>query len=404
MAFSHNGADAVVLKTFMQDSAATIDWLSEAGVQFVATGGAPTSYPTWHLATSENGSLLGEALIDVLDEYLHTMDVDQRLSTPATGIIIEDGAVCGVYVGSGSEEYAIEATKGVILATGGYANNKEMFERFSDQPFERFVNQGYDGRDGDGIAWGLEAGAALHNASTLMYAVPLTPASQRWNDLPSLLFGWQSNLRVNQNGKRFHDENVWPDFTPGGNAMVSQEKVFSVLDTSFLDSICNEAIPFGADLYGYPTGQPIPEAIDTVEAAVAAGQIFKADTVEELASLMGVDAAVFAEQVSVYNEAAARGIDENFDTPADKMRPMVQPPFYAALMTPTIYTTCGGLKVDERYRVVSTSGEPIEGLFALGNDASSIHGRDYDCTTFSGEQQGWAATGGKRAVEFIMGQ
>lgn len=403
MAFCHNGADAVVLKTFMRDSAATIDWLAAAGVQFTAAGGAPLSYPTWHLVTSDNGPLIGEAVIDVLDDYLHTMEVDQRLSTPATGLIIEDGAVRGVYVGEGDEEYAIEASKAVILATGGYSNNKEMFERFSDQPFDRFVNQGFEGRDGDGIAWALEAGAALHNASTLMYAVPLTPASQRWNDLPSLLFGWQSNLRVNQLGKRFHDENVWPDFTPGGNAMVSQEKVYSLLDTSFLSDICEKAIPFGADLYGYPTGQPVPEAIDVVEAAVAEGKILKGESLEDLAAQMGVDAAVLTEQIETYNASAASGTDENFGTPAEMMRPMVEAPFYAALMTPTIYTSCGGLKVDECYRVVSTEGTPIEGLYALGNDASSIHGRDYDCTTFSGEQQGWCATGGKRSVEIIMG-
>ncbi|WP_457820143.1 FAD-binding protein, partial [Staphylococcus aureus] len=75
-----------------------------------------------------------------------------RPDNRATGLITEGDAVKGVYVSDGADEYAIEADA-VILATGGYSDNQEMFESYSRIPFDRVYGWGIPGRNGDGITW-----------------------------------------------------------------------------------------------------------------------------------------------------------------------------------------------------------------------------------------------------------
>ena len=80
------------------------------------------------------------------------------------------------------------------------------------------------------------------------------------------------------------------------------------------------------------------------------------------------------------------------------------PPFSGARITPTLFTTVGGLRVNDRMQVMGTDGSPIEGLFAAGGDAAGLYGANYDVDVCSGSQQGWAATSGRLAAEAAAAQ
>ena len=75
--------------------------------------------------------------------------------------------------------------------------------------------------------------------------------------------------------------------------------------------------------------------------------------------------------------------------------PLKTPPFYGAKITPTLFTTVGGLRVNDRMQAIDTNGSAIPGLYAVGGDANGIYGFDYaDVDVCSGSQQGWCATSG----------
>jgi fumarate reductase flavoprotein subunit len=332
------------------------------------------------------------------------LGVDVRTLCPATGLMNDGTNVTGVYYSDHNDnrtEHAITA-KGVFLASGGYACNKDMFESFTMLDHNRLYNFGAQGATGDGITWARALGADTHNPSTVMFACTYVPETQMFEDKVNWMFSWQPNLRVNQAGIRFMNEQMATDFSIVSNSVLTQTTAYSVIDYGFLERVENVALPMGLDSVGYHTGQPLPGVIDAVEKGVADGKVFKGETIAELAQNMGLDVSTFVETVTAYNGYAAAGVDPVFSCPPSAMAALQTGPFYAAEIMPAYFTSVGGLRVDESWHVLRPDASPIKGLYALGNDASSQVGHDYDVGVMSGSQQGWCATGGRLAVEDVL--
>ena len=400
------GVNSYIHDHYIRASGATINWLhNDCGINFgEATITSPTSYPSWHLLALPDGTLtrVGKGLIEPMTDLAVSLGASVRTLSPATGLIVEDGRVAGVYYEDHNDashpEHAPYADN-VILATGGYARNRDLFEEFTLLDFDRFYNYGAFGATGDGITWARELGAELHNPGTVMYSCTYVPHTQMFEDKINWMFSWQPVLHVNQDGRRFMNEQMATDFSIVSNSVIAQTKAFSVLDHGFLEDVETVALPMGLDSVGYHTGEVLPGVIDALDAGAEKGIVFKSDTIEGLAQQMGVDVQTLAQTVAQYNEYAAAGNDPQFGCPAAAMHPVTRGPFYAAEIQPSIFTAVGGLRVDENWHVLNTQGKRIEGLYALGNDASSQVGRDYDVGVMSGSQQGWCATGGRLAAE-----
>lgn len=403
--YHHWAANSAVLKNFIAESGPTIDWLHEnCGVDFcITTVVSATSYPSWHLANDMDGNLnrISESLIAPLELKLEELGADVRKDSPATGLVVEDGAVKGVYWTDGSNEYQINAPA-VVLATGGYSNNKEMLEEFTHQSFDRMHNWGVEGRDGDGIRWAHEIGGEYHIVSTMMGACTAVPEPTVFEEPLNWMFSWQPNMRINQDGKRFFCEAYAADFCVSTNAIMAESQCFSIMDQGYVDMIANEALPFGMASVGYVAGVPMPGAAETVAAAVEAGRLLKADTVAVLAEKMGAPAETLVATIEKFNADAAAGADAEYGMPPEMLRPYDQPPYYAAPIQPGCFTSVGGLNVDVNFRVLRSDSSFIEGLYALGGDESSDTGRDYDVGVFAGSQQGWCATGGRLVAEQLF--
>lgn len=407
--FAHWNLNAPVLSRYLSESGKTIDWLHfQCGVQFLsATGTTPKSYPTWHVISidGEKG-LIGKGVHKPLIEYGKNHGLkDIRLSSPATGLIVEDGTVKGVYVQDQkkNEEYTIEA-KNTVLATGGYSNNKEMFKRFTFLDLDNIHDFGTrEGRDGDGIRWAEEIGAAFHNPGGILFAYPTVKDDYDFNSKVAFMFAQQRIIHVNEQGERFFNEENIADVAIVENAMKTQKRVFSMLDQTYLEYIRDKAVTMGWDAPGFAkTGQPYPDASKVINEGIKKGTVQKFETTEEIANYIGCDVKAFQDTIAKYNQACHVGVDDDFGLSAMYLHPMKTAPFYVAEIIPTMFATMGGLDVDKYLRVVNTKGEPIPGLFALGCDASSIYGTDYDIDIVSGSQQGWCATGGRLVAEYVM--
>lgn len=372
-----------------------MDWLEGLGIHFMAIAGIGASYLTWHLIGDEGGLSVGRGLITPMESIAKELGVDIRTNAPMTDLFVEDGVVKGAYLDDDGVEKLV-AAKAVILATGGYASNAEMFEEFTHVPYDSVFVWGMNGRDGDGIRLARSLGAALHKPNSVMFSGVRVRDTNSFYDCLNALFVWQPNLRVNENAERYVDESSVLDFSGIGNAATGQVSNFSIFDQAYLDQIAQVEPYISMDNYGYPAGVPISSAYDEI---AASENVVKADTIEELAELLGLNAAALRATVDEYNSACAAGNDTKYGKAPMFLQPVQTAPFYGTKLQPTVYTTVGGIKVNSEMSVIAADGSVVESLYAIGGDAGGIYGNDYDVSIMSGSQQGWAATSGRLAAE-----
>jgi hypothetical protein len=145
----------------------------------------------------------------------------------------------------------------------------------------------------------------------------------------------------------------------------------------------------------------LTELIDYYVAETDLG--WRDDTIEGLAGQLGIEPARLAATVARYNELCHSGSDLDFGKRAELMTPVEKGPFVALKFGPALLAIVDGLDVDTQLRVLNREGEPIEGLWAVGNCAGGLYGVDYP-VLLNGNSHGRAMTWGKVAAESIMGQ
>ena len=127
----------------------------------------------------------------------------------------------------------------------------------------------------------------------------------------------------------------------------------------------------------YPTGDELNNFGETANQLVEAGRAVKADTLEELAALMGVDAANLTATIAEYNRHCTGGDLEGQPDEFGRTlfgAPIDNGPFYAGARVPTVHHTMGGVRIDTKARVYNENGEIIENLYAAGEVTGGIHG------------------------------
>jgi 3-oxosteroid 1-dehydrogenase len=155
---------------------------------------------------------------------------------------------------------------------------------------------------------------------------------------------------------------------------------------------------------GLQPGQRIPNKW------LESGVIVKADTLDELATKVGLPTDALKVTVERFNGFARSGVDEDFKRgesaydryygdPTVKPNPCLGPlevgPFHAVRIVPGDLGTKGGLCVDERSRVLRADGSVIAGLYAAGNVSAAVMGNTY---AGAGATIGPAMTGGYLAA------
>ena len=147
-----------------------------------------------------------------------------------------------------------------------------------------------------------------------------------------------------------------------------------------------------------------PPSQDDLDKTIADGTGFKADTLDELAKLAGLDATKLKAAVERFNGFVDAGYDEDFFMDPEYLQyaGIKDAPYYAFHYANGINCTDAGLLVDDEMRVLNEDGEIIPGLYAAGNASGGMFGPDYPAR-FGGFSVGRAATGGMVAVQSIMG-
>lgn len=352
-----------MLRTYVDKAGVAIDWLDEyVGVDFgdrhVDGGGyQQTSAPrvTYALGKSAAGSAVGflDAFTVKMDEFIEAGMMQVMLNSEVTELIAEGDAVVGVKVGD--VEYRAPS---VVLATGGYGASEEWLKKTI---FTNVATSDPVTSNGSGLTLATSVGAKLGNMdyiSPYVGAIPVdgfictTRANTRY---PGALW-------VNKHGERMVDEAfAMNDAKLPGQVWVGMAEdniVYMVLSEGMLDKeqkLINPAMG-GAALSN--------NGWDRFDELVADGTyIIKADTIEELGEKIG--AANLAATVAQYNTDCAAGVDSVFGR-TQNLTALEEGPFYALYTVPWVLQSAGGVVINEQAQVVHENGNPIPGLYAVG--------------------------------------
>ena len=139
---------------------------------------------------------------------------------------------------------------------------------------------------------------------------------------------------------------------------------------------------------------------DEMDAAIAHGQAWKADTLEELGELAGFDAATWARTVEDYRAVIASGEDPLFGKRPELLHPLDEGPFYAVRVVSPIDGTYNGIKVNDHLQAIGEGDVPApRGLFVAGQDSGGYF--SYPYTDYVGATCGYALTSGMMSVEYV---
>lgn len=339
------------------------------------------TYPTDHMF---GGLVEGPlALIGRMEAAGKESDGQVLYDTKAEQLVKDDsGKVVGVVASKKDGSYLkVNASKGVILATGDYGNNPEMVEEWCPlvKNAEGSVYPNPDINVGDGINMALWAGGTVQSGSHAAMVHPIFGGGA---------MSTASFLKVNSNGKRFCNENTT---LPGisNMYMTSPDRVvWSIFDADFEEQMAKMS---ALSNYNNNTAGPLTKYFsegkmdpanpgsptDVVNLCLDEGTTVKADTIEELAAAIGVPGESLAETIERYNELVELGTDEDFGKDAADLQPIKTAPFYASSLTAKVLVIASGLNVNDQMQVLGEDDAPIDGLYAVGNVMGNFFANDY---------------------------
>ena len=403
MNYHHWIPDPQLYEEFFTRTAETVDWLESLGVVFDHVQALGDSHNCWHVYEGDGAEGTGVTFMQSFGAAANELGIDIELDCPGKKLIMQDGKVAGVLAVRKDGTVVQVNCPVVIVGTGGYSNNGDIIRDLNGSDPSRITASGMAGRDADGLKLMRDAGAVLAaQPGTMMFYGPILPGTSYGSQIQAAS-SMQPQLWVNQDAQRFVNENMFlQNFAYAGNAVYNQKRAFNICNQALLDRYAAEGPDVGVGVY-VNIGDPMTELPDQLAAAMeseeSAPYIFKADTIEDLATAAGLDPEALRATVNTYNQYCANGVDERFAKPAEYLNALEEGPFYAFEVFNGYFTTVGGIKVNPKTEVLGEGDEVIPGLYAGGSDAGGLYGDTYDVGIAAGSQASWAINSGRLAAK-----
>jgi fumarate reductase flavoprotein subunit len=440
-----------LLKNIVVSLRETWDWFVDEGATMAAMGdwGIGAWWGCWQ-NTDTDGHSGNEPsgntgyLIDWMYDIAESHGVRFLMSSPAKALVSDHGQVVGVYGEDpdGNDLY-VRGTTAVALCGDSFQTNPKMLEAYgglaAGVKSGLAKGTGYVIRMGQGVGADM-AGIGSFAASTSMPVLPerraMLPMRRNYDMINYLLANpW---CRFDDRGQRvtFVETNVleklgvWEDMIDDNHRQCDQDLAhgdcFVVMDSDWLEKVQSN----GSTQFRAFTGSYASQKIDGINCpkcsvdprrganiwfsgngiesnfqdVIDEGGIVVADTLDELAEKLGVDAGVLNAAVKSWNDDCAAGQGDSLHNyTAQNMTTVENGPFYGARVTPGLYAAFAGLKVTPENQVVSTGGEPIPGLYAGFHTAGGIAGEHQHLCPV-GDQIGSMLASGTNIAKSILGE
>ena len=389
MEYTDNDAKEEIVKLFIEESGETFGWLEENwDFRFLDNMFAfydVHGWPLWTMYTDTTGTSKDLAYLNSMEKAKGLNEKnDYMTELTATSLLKgEDGNVTGVeavyYDGTTYRVYG----DSVIIASGGYIGNSEMTQKYTGAVWH---TKGMTQCDGFGIRESLALGGALYNEDVavedhIAQLDTIIRSDDYSNDDKSILTSLVLDLNyqlIDSEGKDFDANynglgiafNAWE---AGANyyVLINEEEYNSIKENGLLSF--NMPMFFGQG-GSYEEGTPVENLDAIMEMGMKYGDVFIADSLEDLESQIGVD--IQLEDVHGQTEGK----------------------IYCIKGAAYVYSTCGGMDVDTQIRLLKEDGTPVENVFVVGNDSlGTLNESNKAYVTYGGCAQGWALTSGRLA-------
>ena len=342
--------DPSLVKVLAEQSAPAIDYLEKLGMTIHNVGSfGGASVKRIHRPVDENGKVIavGSYMIPILEENLNKRDKITLLTSVTAEEITksEDGKISGVKAKGGSGNSVEVKAPVVIVATGGFAANMEMVEKYQPS-LKGYMSTNAPGALGQGITMAEAIGADTVDMDQIQIHPTVTT-----NDAHLITEGLRGDgaILVNQEGLRFTDEVGTRDAVSKAEIEQTNSQVYLVID--------NKMVEKSAVIQGY----------------IKSGYTVSGEDAKSLAKAMGVPEEAFEKTLSEWNESVAKKEDAAFGR-TSFAAPLDTAPFYAIKVTPGVHHTMGGLRINGVTEVLDKAGNAIPGLFAAGEVTGGVHG------------------------------
>ena len=422
--------DSDLVKVWIDNSGEMVDWLTdlmestgnwtmslEGGIGDQKHPERDKAYATGHSPHKTEAAGDDVSTNSTFQTHCDELGVAWKLSTALVKLEQDaSGRVTGIIAQDQNDQHyiRINASKGVIMATGGYATNTDMMLALQPMTMKMKANVPIGSTaDGSGIKAMLWAGGEMDpcHASMMFNRCSVLPdetagykTNGKW-----YWFGEQPFLKVNLNGKRFCNESGPYEFMLHSMYMQPYHTYVDVFDANnkqyceqFDEVGCCRLFPFdNGALMNMPYDYVWSSMTEGENSHLALGYLQKADTLEELAEKLNIPVDEFVKSVERYNELCAKGVDEDYGKSAHRMTPVDTAPFYGIRTCAWHLTTLDGCRINTDMQVIREDGTPIEGLWATGDCTGGFFANNYP-NLFTGLACGRTMTFGRRAAKIVV--
>lgn len=411
-------ASMLVISRYANASGKYIDWLAsviaQKGWSLMPMGNSKTEgtiwneYQTMYMFVDDKGNCgpMGvspdwvQLMADIAEEHgavFHFNEPAVRLEREGgtegkvTAIISKD-VITGEY-----RRY--KASKGVVLASGDFFQDKDMVHRYCRHLEKCTMSIAEPNNTGDMHKAAMWIGADMdeysagdlfgfENAKCINWGLAPEIGDPDYNPMRNIVMGcmWAPALStypmlwVDDTGKRFINEATNSMMQSNSHVVLANPngKAWTIFDSAWANKlpagyeseIAALIGPSASQLMGCNTQRQIDKEVE-------AGIIERYDSIDEMIESCGFDRDTFKETIDRYNRLCAKGVDEDCFKDARWMTKIDTPPYYAAHWGVMITSTRCGLKTDERSRVLDRNGLPIANLYACGNQGGRFYGITY---------------------------
>lgn len=370
----YNKNDLALVTVMAEKSSDAIDWLESIGAplpELSFSGGATNK----RIHRPEGGAGVGAFLVEAFLKNVEEQGIEIIYNTEAKEIVVDEaGAATGIKAEGKDKNYTINA-KSVILATGGFGANEELYTTYRPE-LKGFVTTNTPGATGDGIVMAEAVGADTVD----MEQIQIHPTVEQ-----------ETSMLITESVR-------------GGGAILVNSDAVRFGDELRTRDVVSQAIIDQKDGYAYLIfDQQLRDSLSAIEKYVAAGIVSEAATLEELATKINLDPTTLTNTVSTWNEAVASKNDAAFGRTTGMDKDISVSTFYAIKIAPGVHHTMGGVKMNTNAEVISTEGTAIPGLFAAGEVAGGVHGGNRIGGTAVTDIVVFGRIAGTSAAEYVKG-
>ena len=363
------------VRDMVSSAADNVQWLIDNGVQYTPTEELDAAYLAMykegHYRAEYSfeyvyaGGAAGVGFFPAMKAKMVEYGVNLRLGTRVRSLALDaDGKVTGAYATDTYGDVVKINAKAIIVATGGFGEDSEHWARLGiDLSDIRII--GTPGHYGDGVNMIIQAGGIDHGAPAFG-CTNIIGSADPWGPIWDKLCWGGPSLWVDTNGERFSDEAV---STYTHNFQLQNVPVrlaggtcWTIMDANILETMLDG-------------DEEAARIWDEMLATGGEEECWQADTLEELADIMGVDKELFLAQVKTYNEHVANGVDADYGKDPQYLMPIETPPFYCGLIRGALEGLySGGVKTDRTFHVKKPGrDQAFDNLFAIGADGGMLY-------------------------------